>query len=256
MLNLTEDSSPFITGMGYRKKCDLIYDEFKKDDLIQNQFKNCKIFIKTDYLHFFISNILPYIKNTFILYSHNSDLSINASYNALLDNFFLKKWYAQNVLIKHEKLFAIPIGLANKRWEHGNIEIFKEVLNLKIKKEKDFYFHFNEKTNLVERKNCLSNVDLPKDQPKIFKEYLKDLSKSYFSICPSGNGLDTHRVWESIYFKTIPIVTHNETYEQLSKKYPILMIDKWENFKHFKEKLNKEYYFNFSKNENFSISFE
>ena len=41
-------------------------------------------------------------------------------------------------------------------------------------------------------------------------EYLKELSKYKFSLCPPGNGLDTHRVWESLLVGTIPIVEDNE----------------------------------------------
>ena len=35
------DSLPFITGMGYRKKCDFIYDDYEKVDVTKiDQFEN------------------------------------------------------------------------------------------------------------------------------------------------------------------------------------------------------------------------
>ena len=63
MINkLTEGSLPFITGMGYRNKCDFIYDEFGKFDISNiDQFDGMKIFVKTDYLSEF-SSLLSKIK--------------------------------------------------------------------------------------------------------------------------------------------------------------------------------------------------
>ena len=55
-MELTKDSLPFITGMGYRKICDFIYDEFYKVNITEvNQFDGMKIFVKTDFLFEFIS---------------------------------------------------------------------------------------------------------------------------------------------------------------------------------------------------------
>ena len=62
-----------------------------------------------------------------------------------------------------------------------------------------------------------------------FKTYLSNLNHSYFSICPEGNGIDTHRIWESLYLKTVPIVTKSINIE-FYKNYPILIIDDWNSF--------------------------
>jgi hypothetical protein len=51
--------------------------------------------------------------------------------------------------------------------------------------------------------NGISNRKLPP------KEFISDIVKSKFVISPEGNGVDTHRSWEAIYFKSIPIIENN-----------------------------------------------
>ena len=158
-MDLTKDSLPFITGMGYRKKCDFIYDEFYKFDINKvNQFDGMKIFVKTDMLNDFKSIILPNIKNKFILYTHNSDLSINDSYLSIMNNDYLLKWYGQNINFLHYKLFSIPIGIANIRWPHGNTDIIKKVMIENNRKVNNVYCNIDINTNMNERTTCLNSI--------------------------------------------------------------------------------------------------
>ena len=45
-------------------------------------------------------------------------------------------------------------------------------------------------------------------------------------MCPNGNGVDTHRLWETLYLKSIPIVKHSinaDFYFDL----PIVFVNDW-----------------------------
>lgn len=72
-----------------------------------------------------------------------------------------------------------------------------------------------------------------------FKQYLNELHLSLFSISPNGNGIDCHKIWESLYLKTIPIVTKSINIDYYSD-YPILIIDDWGSFR--KEDITIELY--------------
>ena len=61
---------------------------------------------------------------------------------------------------------------------------------------------------------------------KNFESYLRELSKSFFNISPNGNGVDCHKTWESLYLRTIPIVTKSINID-FYKNLPILIIDDW-----------------------------
>jgi hypothetical protein len=228
--NLTKHSLPYITGMGYRFKCDFIYDEFEKFDINNiDQFDGMKIFVKTDYLSEF-SGLLSKIKKNFTLFTHNSDIPITTSNLNISNHPHLITWFAQNVNVTHEKIKSIPIGLANKRWDHGNIETLKGVLEKNHKKDNLVFCGFDVNTNIKERMECLNNIQPYSISKKLsFDEYLTNVSKSYFTISPNGNGIDCHKHWESMYLKTIPIVTKSINISHYND-YPFLVIDNWSDF--------------------------
>jgi hypothetical protein len=194
----------FITGHNIKNTAHYILDEFgfKQNKSIDN---NPIYFVKTDYIHhFFNSSLLP--NRSFDLITHNSDYDINHSHANYLEYKFLNKWFAQNVNYEHHKLIPIPIGIANPEWPHGNINILNNIINAKYDKNQLIYANFNTYTNTKARNYCLDNIDKKYFETNIpFHSYLKKIAQSYFNICPLGNGIDSHRIWESLYLKTIPI---------------------------------------------------
>ena len=49
-----------------------------------------------------------------------------------------------------------------------------------------------------------------------------------FVACPEGNGIDTHRLWEALYLRTIPIVEKNKISDFFIKaKLPVMILNKW-----------------------------
>jgi hypothetical protein len=219
-----------ITGNKFKKICHHSIDEFgfvRHSEPINGEI--LKVFVKIDYVPYFFSNP-PYVP--FILITHNGDLPIDDNYLKYLDNNNLIKWYGQNVMTHHPKLKSIPIGIANEKWEHGNETIFYEVMSQENKKEQLMYVNFDVNTNIQERNYCLSNLNkfnLKMSERVPFKKYLEDVSKSYFVISPNGNGIDCHKIWESLYLKTIPIVTQSINID-FYKHLPILIIKDWGDF--------------------------
>lgn len=218
----------FITGDGYRSICDYIFDE--KGWRLNTNVKNfiCTVFVKTDYIDKFIENNL--INKDFILITHNSDISITKKYKQYLEYQKLKRWYAQNVDFEHNKLMPIPIGIANPVWPHGDTKILQCVIEQNNIKQKKLYANFNIATNPKIRKHCLKYIDKKYIENNLsYQMYLTNLSKAYFSVCPLGNGIDTHRIWESLYLKTIPIVENTYNINYMIKKYklPIITIGHW-----------------------------
>ena len=89
----------------------------------------------------------------------------------------------------------------------------------------------NISTNTVERTKCLqySGMEMPNGNGGYynldFPPYLKELGESYFVLSPNGNGVDCHKHWESLYLRTIPIVTKSRNME-FYKDLPFLVIDR------------------------------
>ena len=68
-------------------------------------------------------------------------------------------------------------------------------------------------------------------------EFFNKVSKSKFTICPRGNGIDTFRLWDSLYLGAIPIVVKEAVFHQYLDDLPILFLDSYEDF----AKLNIEF---------------
>ena len=61
--------------------------------------------------------------------------------------------------------------------------------------------------------------------------YYRQLRLSGFSLCPRGNGIDTYRVWESLYLGTIPIILDSDwLHGDLS--LPVMTITRWADLLH------------------------
>lgn len=189
-------------------------------------------------------NIINKLNNKFIVITHNSDININSVDN-LPDNVI--RWFSQNVDIKNDRLESLPIGLENSRWfSHLNkkskmIEKLKESKNVKNL----LYINHNINTykqDRIEPYQIFKNKSWATLQMgyngQDFDLYLDSIYNHKFVLSPRGNGIDTHRKWESLYLNTIPIEKrniNNSFYEDL----PICFVDEWSDIT--EDFLNKEY---------------
>ena len=230
-------SKPFITGDTFRKLADHVFDETKGfyPDMVKN---GDIIFLKADLMETFFKFFHQKINSRYVLLTHNSDLSFDSENKKYLDEKIIH-WFAQNINFKIDENFSLlPIGLENRRYlKNGFIYHFKKYRN--SKKKYLVLSSFNENTNIsrLEVNKALKNNKMIISQNfKNTDSYKKTLSESMFNICPPGNGLDTHRFWESLLLNTLPIVVRSEFTSNLEKlKIPALYLDKWTDLNNFKE---------------------
>lgn len=239
-----------ITGEKIQQYCDLYIGkicDFNYNPIICNQIsKHLNIdSINTEFdnpIHIFcyshlineLSSKIHFLKNKFILITHNSDTNIelNDYVKNILNCTNLIKWYAQNIIYEDNKLILLPIGLANSMWPHGNLSLFNDIIltNNLDKKSKLIYFNFKINTNINKRKPCYEilrhKLEWLGNVPPV--ENLYRLKEYKFCICPEGNGVDTHRLWECLYLKVVPIVI-NTCFTKILVKYniPLVVLNKW-----------------------------
>lgn len=226
--------APYISGDGFRACCDFAFDELN-DQIDFNQMKESStIFVNADILERFFKEIHPYIPYPYILITHNSDHPIPGPFASYLDDDKIIVWLGQNVSVssQHPKLHAIPIGIANRRWPHGNIDTFKKMQSISSDFKKDILLYGNFTRTHPDRDPV---VNLFKNRPyclfesytKRHDQYLADLARSKFVLSPRGNGLDCHRTWESLLMGSIPIVQESSL-DPLYEDLPVLIIKDWE----------------------------
>ena len=178
------------------------------------------------------NTLLPSLKgHDNIILTHNSDQVVNELFSPALDSNKVTAWFAQNVALIHPKLHAVPIGLANSKWPHGNLNIFEKYLNRDVERTILCYFGYKVSTYPPVRKPLKEIIQYNHPSWKFiedipFEKYCETLSRSKYCICPRGNGLDTHRLWECLYYKVIPLVDRNpvtEYFEHLG----LVIVDDW-----------------------------
>lgn len=208
---------------------------------------NTIIFCQTDVVEHFFSliNNLNELENI-ILVTHQSDKKITKKLFKLKPNS-ISKWFSTNVCYSHHDLIPIPIGVNNSYYEMhpSSKDIVKAYAKLENEKTDKVYVNFNINTKQFHRFHALRTVSKNDNfftqKRKLKKdEYLRELSQFKYTLCPWGNGYDTHRVWESIYLGSVPIVKFHKLYKPI-KSIPSITIKSFKNldFNNFKVNLNE-----------------
>lgn len=223
-----------LTGMGLIQNNKSIESESKRA---------ITIYIKTDFLNFFVKQIMPQIKIDFVLISACSDYSpeinFNSEYQAIVSNPFLKHWYMNNMRNYNEKTSSLPCGLSStpftmnesgmcldSHFEKGFTEDHLDRMLLSIRSEVDvekkidkvFCAFRNRDFNIcgedmIIRPRLLEIIKGRDDifdfytEPMGYEEYVRTLSKYKHSICPHGNGMDPNpSAMLSMLVYTTPVV--------------------------------------------------
>ena len=234
----------FINNTNYISRCDFIfsqpfheipYENNKLSDITDNSTVYC--------WSSFLNGLFEYLKTTNLknitLISGCEDYPSNpngvvmgwpmeARQGILPCPSNIIKWYAQNAEISSKFMIPIPIG-PNLYPLKGNT--MREYL-ISCERNKLVFTNTNPGTNLIQRgyiqqqilQQCPNSV---KNTSVETKEYCKQLQEHIFSMCPPGNGKDTHRVWESIFFGCIPIVEKSNMNDFFATLFPMLVVDRW-----------------------------
>jgi len=247
----------FISGQNFASLSDIVfcenlqYDEFEKinneklkiinknSDIVLYKLK--KFEIKNGDIIFchisFIKNLFYYLNKLKVvdhitLITGQSDKKIdNKTFQKKPE--CIKKWYSINVEYENDNLIPIPLGIANN-YSKKNIPAKDFISNESktFKKEEKLYINIRKSTNYKERASLENdykdlNWVVYKEPNLTTKEYLDDLKKFKFTLCPWGNGIDTHRVWEALYSGSIPVIKYHHTFSSV-KNLPIIFLNKYE----------------------------
>ena len=198
--------------------------DIKENDIVFCHTEVVEIFFD------FVANIKN-LKNIKLI-THQSDRAIDKSLWKLKPNC-VSEWYSTNINYKNSDLFSVPIGIGNDYIQNYKNE--KALLSKHnegyVNKVSKAYMNFRINTNTVERLRALfdlkdKNWIVLENNVRSLEDYLDTINKFQFTICPWGNGFDTHRMWESLYLNSIPVTRFHTAYEQFSS-LPIIFVNKW-----------------------------
>jgi hypothetical protein len=190
--------------------------------------------------------LLNNIHHSVIIITHNSDRSVTG--NEKWPGRIIK-WFSTNVNYKRDFIESIPIGLENERWFPKLHK--KDVMEWRLSQKKEYknlvYMNHNVNTNPNKRQEPYDllagkrwvTTDCGKNGQG-FAEYINNIYRHNFVICPEGNGIDTHRVWETLYMGSIPIIKSCINFS-FYQDLPICYVDNWSDLTYdfLSEELNR-----------------
>jgi hypothetical protein len=211
------------------------------DDRAVDRLCNARsVFLYTHDVDEFISVIWPQLATRpSVLVTHNSDGEISLRHAQWLDHdgIGVHFWLAQNATVSHPRVYPVPIGIANSMWPHGQIRSLTRAIHRAQRNRREpgsIFTQFNTSTHPSRtaaaealRTNFPQRVVDPAPSMR-WRQYLALLGAHQFSACPRGNGIDTHRIWESLYLGVVPVVERTELSEHWEGcGIPLVLIDDW-----------------------------
>ncbi len=218
-----------ISGKSFADKCHWIvdprYPDPRKMFHYAVAYPDDWVFINGDYLQVFRNRFPVLHTKKYTIIVHNTDRSFGIQeLNFLLP--YANRIYAINTTVQHPLLTTIPLGFVDKQ-----LPLLTEFKRPNLERTYEIYANFTVGTNTPARLECLNAFQ--NDSRLVLRpptlavpDYLEDLCKSKFVLCPEGTGIDTHRVYESILCGATPVVKRNSL-SHLYEKLPVCIVDSW-----------------------------
>jgi hypothetical protein len=252
-----ENYLSIVSSRGILRSCDIHSNRPRSTNPIfefepASLYHGGSIYVCTDALEHFAAQMLPQLRVPFTLVSGDSDRPVD---NALLTNNWilpliesplLIRWYAQNLLASHPKMFHLPIGLDyHTAWErpslfeHEKISPFSQELSLintlvqsgEIQQRQiKAYCNWALTANRGDRQECLQKIDKSScfiESQRIARHISWTRQAVFaFVLSPSGEGADCHRTWEAIMTGSIPIVKAGML-APVFDDLPVVQVEDW-----------------------------
>ena len=198
-------------------------------------------------------SVYPFSKTHLLLTGHGDYSVTDKMYEKYKDK--CDYWLGTNIDTEKNNLIKYPLGITNDCNDspihhiYGNIDIMTQVAeNKNITKSGIIYCNINVSTH-TERKLVYQifsekkfvTVATSESTLSGRKKFLEDIRKHKFVLCPRGNGPDTHRLWETLYMGSIPVVKFEEAYSSFTN-LPIFFILDWEELRNKEESFYQEKY--------------
>jgi hypothetical protein len=234
VLYQNKTSEPFLSGDLFAKKSDLsFHTNFR---LTNDTFKQIRtsnvIFCQGDQLQNFLENFGKYLSKK-VLIVGNSDRD-------WFDFPFLmapgiKAVLLQNSFVLDGRITTLPIGIENfAHYRNGRPRNFSDKFARKDKSDQVLVGPFSPthevRGTLPERLKDSSRAKVIASKRLGPFSYADLASQFGYIACPRGNGEDTHRVWESLYRGSSPVLLGNEWSSSLECLHlPIATVPEWTN---------------------------
>jgi hypothetical protein len=225
-------SYPYLSGDAFASLADLVIDS----ELLREP-KNLMQEIKAKRIVFCPSHLLedlisltekgPEVK---ILIVGNGDKNFH-SLSPLIYKFATYSFIQNSFISDNLRIFTLPIGLENKRLGVNGMIRFNPspVKNAQSSILVGPFSPTSESRKELSKEAFAGFQEFDVFEQRInLKPYSRALHSHKYVLCPEGNGVDTHRLWETIYAGAIPLVPRNSWSNSLiDLGFPVIQLDSW-----------------------------
>ena len=240
----TTCTSPYISGDAFISLASYIYCGSKiticdpKPKTLNN--KHIAFADEKGLLTLISSPHLPHIDSVIF---HNTDVAPDDISRQILFKMNIRL-FSVNLYPQYSNEFTIPLGIENPSLRRASLlSTYNSYSSLAKKKTNNFLLAISVNTNPHSRAKCIDECALVglKNESLTQSVYQQKLSASRFVISPRGNGLDTHRFWEAIYHKSVPVVLADD-YLFAHLKLPVLVLTSWTDLAVFTDQILSDIY--------------
>jgi hypothetical protein len=247
--------SEIITSQNLLSRCDYLFAHNvdtgdSVTTIVTSELPNLKsndlVYCKTNHVKLLADVLKQHVspETPFTVITHESDYELNEYVVSLFEGMSAS-FYGMNCVTKAGN--PLPIGVASS---YCKITLKANHFPESISPSKLLYLNHRIETNPTERRWLYDHFankkwcDIRHPYPKGETEsYRNELIDHKFLICPRGNGIDTHRLWEALYCGVIPVVRRHMTHSMLEGNLPVLFVD---DYREVDEDLLNKTYENFS----------
>lgn len=144
---------------------------------------------------------------------------------------WLHGWFSVNVNVEDDRIKLLPFGLNNEM--NGGTPGWELVYDAWTEPaQKSELLYCNLQWNSFRRfavKGWAASCGFAtyRHQPDVpFRDYLAELARHKFVLCPEGNGLDQYRIYEALYTGSIPVVEDSKWARRLQAfRFPLLVVN-------------------------------
>jgi len=224
----------FISAEQLMRACDQVWSADSKADILIERGQPraaSSIYCKVDHLIGLFDHIRK-VRNRMVLVSSESDRPITTEF---LEGCppQIAHWFSTNIQTADERLSALPLGLANS---YCGITLKAPLIAANSRpiaeRSRWLYVNFRTNSNPAVREPVMHQFRNMRNENWItvqeaglgFEAFLEEMTSHRFVLCPPGNGIDTHRLWEALYSRTIPVAIAGPAMDAF-RDLPILFLE-------------------------------
>ena len=222
----------FLSAERYQEWCDQIWSADRRSGRPRNLTApraGSVVYAKTDH-NVPLFAALAKSRARVVLVTAESDAAVDNRMEAITPPQ-VAAWFSTNAQSRCAR--PLPLGLGNSYCTVTNkAPALADALEAAGARNKLLYVNFRSSSNMSVREPLLASFSARRQESWFTvrsesigpADFLREMTQHKFVLCPAGNGIDSHRIWEALYTGTVPVVQNHPVFRDF-QSLPILFVD-------------------------------